>query len=224
MQCLLCNRHFNKRLTIKELLWPQPIEWPLICEHCRSGFTAIQGSTCPICCAPQATTMVCRECRYWQKRYPWKIRHTALYRYNEAMKDYMHRYKFNGDYRLRMIFTAAMTAAVATQSADVVVPIPVTEETMQKRGFNQVVGLLTGIDLCHCLGTRGQHKPAQSSKNRHERLQTPQPFKLVEPTHLGGQRVLLVDDVYTTGRTIYHAAQLAYNADAVSVTSLSLAR
>ncbi|MGH2325015.1 ComF family protein [Leuconostoc lactis] len=38
------------------------------------------------------------------------------------------------------------------------------------------------------------------------------------------QRVLLVDDVYTTGNTLYHAATLLYQLGAKEVKSLSLAR
>lgn len=224
MQCLLCNRLVTKRLAIRDLLWPGKIEWPVVCEECWSRFTAIHGPACPVCSAPQSTATICRECRRWRSLYQWQLRHTALYRYNEAMKDFMHRYKFNGDYRLRAVFQPTLVAAVKKLSADLVVPIPVTATTMQTRGFNQVTGLLTGVPLTTCLTARVKDKTAQSKKNRHERLQAPQPFTLVDPAQLVGKRVLLVDDVYTTGRTIYHAANLVYGAGATTVISVSLAR
>ena len=134
----------------------------------------------------------------------------------------MHQYKFAGDYRLRAVFAAEFTAAIRQKRAEVVVPIPVTQAT---RGFNQVTGLLDGVKLTPCLQHRTLEKTAQSHKSRRERLQTPQPFALSGPVaDLAGKRVLLVDDVYTTGRTLYHAADLLYQAGAANVISISLAR
>lgn len=140
------------------------------------------------------------------------------------MKDYMHRYKFNGDYRLRWVFAAEVRAAVQAASADLIVPVPVTAQTLSSRGFNQVEGLLEGVRLCHCLRAKYQEKAAQSTKNRHQRLLSKQPFVLQKPALVTGRRILLVDDVYTTGRTLYHAASLLYDGGAATVASLSLAR
>ncbi len=137
----------------------------------------------------------------------------------------MYRYKFAGDYRLWTVFAAEFTAAVRQLTAAVVVPIPVTQATMATRGFNQVTALLDGVDWTPCLQNRAVKKVAQSQKHRQERLQTPQPFTLSDSSKaVAGKRVLLVDDVYTTGRTLYHAADLIYQAGAASVISISLAR
>lgn len=66
---------------------------------------------------------------------------------------------------------------------------------------------------------------AQSQKARQDRMETPQPFKLVMGTErLRQQRVILVDDIYTTGRTMRHAADLIIENGAKSVTGLTLAR
>lgn len=136
----------------------------------------------------------------------------------------MHRYKFMGDYRLHAVFSTDLVAAIGSVVADLVVPIPVTAQTMASRGFNQVVAMVGEVAMNHCLKAKKVVKVAQSSKSRQERLLSKQPFILTEPGAVSGKRVLLIDDVYTTGRTLYHAAELMYSAGAVSVTSISLAR
>lgn len=136
----------------------------------------------------------------------------------------MHRYKFMGDYRLRSVFSNELVSEIKTIPADLVVPIPVTTQTMATRGFNQVVALVEGIHLDKCLRAKKRTKIAQSSKSRQARLLSKQPFVLNNPSVVKGKRVLIIDDVYTTRRTLYHAAELMYNAGAVSVISISLAR
>ena len=139
------------------------------------------------------------------------------------MKEWMHRYKFDGDYLLRRVFCGELTAAALQLGADCIVPVPVTATTMATRGFNQVTGLLN-CRLSPLLVTISREKQAQSTKNRQERLATSQPFQLASTTSsLAAKRVLVVDDVYTTGRTIYHAAALLRAAGAREVLGLSLA-
>ena len=226
MNCLLCNGPVAAKLTIRELIWPGRLAVPVVCPKCRQQFMPLEGEQhCPACCRLQETSQLCPECRCWRQMYSWKLTHQALYCYNTAMKEFMHQYKFAGDYRLRAVFAPEFTAAIRQKRAEVVVPIPVTQSTMATRGFNQVTGLLDGVKLMSCLQHRTLEKTAQSHKSRRERLQTPQPFALSGlASDLAGKRFLLVDDVYTTGRTLYHAADLLYRAGAANVISISLAR
>ena len=226
MNCLLCNGPVAAKLTIRELIWPGRLVMPVVCPKCRQQFVPLEGEQrCPACCRLKDTSQLCPECRCWRQMYSWKLTHQALYCYNTAMKEFMHQYKFAGDYRLRAVFAAEFTAAIRQKRAEVVVPIPVTQATMATRGFNQVTGLLGGVKLTPCFQHRTLEKTAQSHKSRRERLQTPQPVALSGPAaDLAGKRVLLVDDVYTTGRTLYHAADLLYQAGAANVISISLAR
>lgn len=166
----------------------------------------------------------CQQCQQWYQQYGWRLRHRALYRYNLAMKDYMHSYKFMGDYRLRVAFQQEMVDKIHEINPTVIVPIPVNEQTWQTRGFNQVEGLLEGLSTQPLLTTRFQVKQAQSSKSREERLKTIQPFNLTRVPENLQERILLVDDIYTTGRTLYHAATLFHQAGLHNVESLSLAR
>ncbi len=128
---------------------------------------------------------------------------------------------------MRAVFATLMQTTVNQLAGDLVLTIPVTASTMMTRGFNQATGWLTdGLNQADGLTTLAREKGvAQSQKARQERLKTPQPFKLVMAAEqLRHQRVILVDDIYTTGRTMRHAADLIIENGAKSVTGLTLAR
>ncbi|WP_367342560.1 ComF family protein [Limosilactobacillus sp.] len=224
MKCLLCNRHLSWEPRLGQWLKLGSIDAPVICRQCRGKFRHYPKPHCPGCGRhAERNGKYCVECQQWQNKLGWAIHHRCLYFYDDAMKDLMHCYKFQGDYLLRQIFQREMTQRAIEQQVDYIVPIPVTATTMQQRGFNQVEGLLT-CSLSHFLTTISREKRAQSTKSRQERLATPQPFQLaVDTNEIRGKRILLVDDVYTTGRTIYHAASLFHEAGAKEVLGLSLA-
>lgn len=225
MNCLLCNARLPVRLSLGDLLMLRPLEQPVICEQCRTGFDRIDPDhACPGCGRFQEHPHLCHDCQRWQQRYGWHLQHQALYTYNDAMKEYMQRYKFLGDYRLRHVFSSEFQQRVRQVQADLVVPIPVTATTVTTRGFNQVQGLLDGVAVAPLLRHRAVDKTAQSHKSRRQRLQTPQPFILSDPAAVRAKRVLLVDDIYTTGRTLYHAAALLKKAHCRGLVSVSLAR
>ena len=74
------------------------------------------------------------------------------------------------------------------------------------------------------LVTKDQEKQEpQSAKTREQRLQTPQPFDLTDRKRVRGKTVVLVDDVFTTGRTMYHAAQLMRAAGCKTICGVTLA-
>ena len=92
---------------------------------------------------------------------------------------------------------------------------------MLERGFNQVEGLVeaAGFSFQDLLEKREER--ASSSKNRSERLATELPFfvKKVESLFL---KILLIDDIYTTGTTINRVKKLLEEAGAEDVKTFSL--
>ncbi|CCF23757.1 ComF family protein [Leuconostoc citreum] len=140
------------------------------------------------------------------------------------MHDYMQRYKFNGEYALRHVFNRQLIQAVQNIEIDLVVPIPVSQYTLLTRSFNQTLGLFEGLRYQQLLSVSQAKKTDQSRFNRQKRLTRAQPFVIANDISLSGQSVLLIDDVYTTGRTLYYAAELIYTLGAKNVKSLSLAR
>ncbi|WP_338225970.1 ComF family protein [Lactiplantibacillus paraxiangfangensis] len=226
MQCLLCHQNIHHKTSLQWLLSWQPLAHPVVCAACWQGFTRIERSTaCPGCGRAQASRRLCPDCQRWPVNQP--FHNVALFTYNDAMHNYFQQYKFQGDYRVRAVFATLMQTTVNQLAGDLVLTIPVTASTMMTRGFNQVTGWLTDdLNQADGLATLAQEKGvAQSQKARQERLETPQPFKLViSAEQLRHQHVILVDDIYTTGSTMRHAADLIIENGAKSVTGLTLAR
>lgn len=228
-KCLMCGTQLVSPLSLAWLLSWRPLVLPVLCSQCESQFSPLkQRTTCSGCCRAQPTAKPCKDCTRWQKMGETDLlANHALYVYNDAMKDYIQRYKFTGDYEWRLIFQREFTAAVQKFVIQewLVVPIPVDQQTFELRGFNQVLGLLDGVKTANLLQFKQQTgRVKQSTKTRKDRMETTQPFEYCGQQQLQGKRVLLIDDIYTTGRTLYHAKHILKKQGAGQVRSLTLAR
>ena len=71
---------------------------------------------------------------------------------------------------------------------------------------------------------RQRHDAPQALKTRQDRLALQQPYQVALNQSVSGKKIVLVDDVYTTGRTIYHGVELLYQFDVKEVVTFTLAR
>ncbi|MHA7138081.1 ComF family protein [Rossellomorea arthrocnemi] len=168
----------------------------------------------------------CLDCDRWESDYEWKgvlRQNESLYQYNDFLKEYLARYKYRGDYVLAKSFAHTLKKYIEKSEIDIVIPIPLSDERLYERGFNQSTALLEEAEVRpSCLLTRF-HSEKQSMKTRKERLQQEQVFQLGE-VDVKGKSILLFDDIYTTGTTLRQAAKLLKEAGAAEVSSLTLAR
>ena len=118
----------------------------------------------------------------------------------------------------------------ALDSADVVIPMPLSGARLRARGYNQALVLaraLSATKLDSNLLIRIRETPAQSLLDREDRLRAMTDAFAVEPLlahRLRGKRVVLVDDVMTTGATLQGAATALRRAGASHITGLVFAR
>ena len=115
---------------------------------------------------------------------------------------------------------------------DLIVPIPLSKQRMIERGFNQAeviarsVAKNTDIPVDSHTLVRTTHTPMHrvGMDKRARELTVINAFKVVRPNFIKGSRVLLVDDVFTSGSTASNCAKALKKAGAERVKVLTLAR
>ncbi|MGT2930140.1 phosphoribosyltransferase family protein [Streptococcus dentasini] len=222
MLCLICGNNAVEKRKFTDLLL-LPNEKSGLCTACWSSFEQISSCHCPLCWKAGENS-ICQDCQYWQNLGQ-QVSHEAIFTYNQAMKDYFSAYKFQGDYLLRKVFSEILRTRLAKYRNYIFVPIPLSQMSYKERRFNQVQGLLDAANLPYkdLLLITENKKARQSDKSRKERLQTPQFFSLKGQSKLP-QNILLVDDIYTTGKTLMLAKEALSEKGVKTIKSFSLAR
>lgn len=183
-----------------------------------------------MCGRMQEDETICQDCSGWQHRYPTqkiRFKNRSVFQYNEWMKEVMNRFKFRGDAVLVNIFREAFEEArkrYYPESHYVAMPIPLSNERLYERGFNQALLLAKLLDLSIIEPLQKLPSDKQSKKSRNERIFSTNMFTLSTPNLIQHQHILIIDDIYTTGATVYQAASLLHEAGARSVQSLTLIR
>ncbi|MDI2589763.1 ComF family protein [Psychrobacillus sp. NEAU-3TGS] len=204
MNCLICGTTFQPSPTWRKLFLYE--KESSTCDRCFSNFkksdATIDFSDFQGTCYEGAVDTV-----------------TALYSYNEAMKSYLHQYKFLQDVALAQVFAKTLHQAFEGNEG-IVVPIPMHPEKLIQRTFAQVDELLNSADIPfqHLLSKTATSE--QGKKTRKERLEASPLFEVMN--RVEAQHYILFDDIYTTGATLHHAAKLLKDAGATRVEAITL--
>lgn len=230
--CILCHNFFEEVdswATLFSLVEPDPL-----CSTCSEKFEKIVGELCESCGRPFSgiadgyrEVNLCYDCVRWEKDSNFQgvlTKNRSIYLYNDFAKDVISLYKFRGDYVISSIFKTPLKKAFKTHfhSSYLVVPIPLSDERLYERGFNQAKALAELLDVqVHEVLAR-THLEKQSKKTRSERILAENVFRVTGEVQ--GKEILLVDDIYTTGSTLRHAGKVLLEVGAKSVSSLTLMR
>ena len=187
----------------------------------------------------RARSSVCMDCI---KQPPPIQAVLAAIDYAYPWSDLISRYKFGEHPGWTTFFAAVLLKASGVrevlaelQSTDMLLPMPLSKERLQTRGFNQAWELTSALahqsgSLATTVSTlllRVKNTQPQTELLRQERLANVKGAFQVDPlraAELKGKRVILVDDVMTSGASLFTAAQALRVAGAAQVTGLVLAR
>lgn len=113
---------------------------------------------------------------------------------------------------------------------DIIISVPIHFKRLQQRGYNQsellaaTLAKHTGIALHRKVLVKSLNTPPQSTLERGERLKNlKQAFRIRHPERLSGKRILLVDDVMTTGSTLEECGRVLLEAGALQVDAFVVA-
>lgn len=217
MNCVICDREIEEDFLMSLLLMYQS----KICSKCISKIIPIaKNAVCPQCNKAQKFNSICSDCISWNQKHL-VLKNESIFKYNFEFSKFMHRFKYVGDYQLKNEFskTARKKLNRMRNKFDLIIPIPLTKESEDKRLFNQVKAIF-GNDLNEILKI---HKSIQMSGLKHEeRIKQEIGFEVI--SSVKDRKILLLDDVYTTGTTLHLAAVKLYKNGAQEISSLTLAR
>jgi len=199
------------------------------CDNCAEATPEIAPPFCLICGDTYQSNHLCQRCREARPHFDRLRSHTI---YQGPIRDAVHRLKYRRDMSIGEILSRPMIASLEKQnwSVDIVASVPLGLVRFKERGYNQATLLARPIALwlrlpfisgaiCRTRETRSQ--VGLTASERHENMMNAfhASSKLVS-----GKRVLVVDDVATSGATLDACSKALRDAGAVRVYCFTLAR
>ncbi len=210
---------------------------PLFCSDCWRMIAPLRQPGCARCNRPFASPIaatyspnhVCQPCA---ERPPAYAKAWTLYPYLPPLQDAICLFKYRGKIALASALAQLMIHRLSLLPAvDLIMPVPLHPQRLREREFNQSLLLADRIGAylkrpVSCTNLiRNTPSPAQTTLSRRGRLKNLRgAFSLREPRAVQGRRVLLIDDVYTTGTTVNECATTLRKGGSSDVFVLTLAR
>jgi ComF family protein len=204
-----------------------------VCEDCWQRIRTPRRPLCPRCgLGEPPPNRRCPGCLRTEVFFT-AARQAALF--EEPMSTLVQALKYRGVAELADPF-ARLAALVLVRDFpgerwDVIVPVPLHRVRRRDRGYNQSaliarrLGALTGWPVDERLAVRHRWTQSQTFLSRRQRLTNVEgAFRCPDPARAAGPRILLVDDVHTTGSTINETARALREAGAAEVFALAVAR
>ena len=183
---------------------------------------------------------LCKECRKNQPLYgkhkiklsflaPW----TGLWYYKENVRSSILRYKFSGRRSYGTAYGRLLAMKLLEENwddLDVLTWIPISRQRKRRRGYDQVQVLGTvvarelGMPLVPTLRKIRHTKPqSPMGSAAHRRANILGAYQVIDPQLVRGKRILLLDDIITTGTTASESARMLLTAGAKEVKLATLA-
>ena len=217
---------------------------PYVCQSCIQQFRPVHSPLCPKCGfmfkSREGEDHLCETCMQSKRLYGIA---RAFGIYDNALMAVIHAFKYGEKIQLSHPLSKLLMAAFVKywrqRPVDLIVPVPLNNKRFKKRGFNQAYLLVR--DWAAILSTADfPAQPVKIGRRVMERVRATQPqtglgrndrrlnvkkaFALCMPEAVKDCRVLVVDDVYTTGATVSECARVLLKGGAREVDILTLAR
>src|SRR2546430_10192099 len=207
-----------------------------LCQDCEAKVSRIVPPFCAKCSEPFdgaiTTTFACANCAHRALHFDAAV---SAYRSRGIVRHVMLNFKYGRQIHLRHLVARWLVAAldderIRERRFDAIVPVPLHPAKQRERGFNQA-GLLAewlsshiGVPLRPAL-ERVRYTTTQTAFDRAERMRNlHDAFRLRKNADVRRLRVLLIDDVLTTGSTLSECARVLKKAGAQSVYAATAAR
>ena len=198
----------------------------VLCRACFEALPRVGPPVCGRCGLPTAfATFVCEECK--NVDFGFESAKAAL-KYEGVGKKIVHALKYHGYKQVvERLATPLMLQAIGDDRFDAVVPVPLHRARLRRRGFNQAELLARGVAQKLNASVSDTLEVVRSTRDQVElsaaqrRANVSGAYEAKDPLH---GRLLLIDDVFTTGATMNACALTLVRAGAKEVHALSLCR
>jgi len=207
-----------------------------LCDKCDGNLIRIVAPFCQTCSEPFEgsiqSAFTCPNCAHRTIYFDAAV---AAYRGRGIVREVIHQFKYTRQIHLRHLVARWLGAALEDErlrdcNFDLIVPVPLHPTRERERGFNQasllseLLSAQTSIRSQRVL-ERVRYTTTQTALDRSERMENlHNAFRLRKNADVRGLRVLLIDDVLTTGSTLSECARVLKRAGAISVHAATAAR
>ncbi|RNC71868.1 MAG: ComF family protein [Desulfuromonadales bacterium] len=207
-----------------------------LCAPCLDACDAIVSPLCIVCGAPFGTEggidHRCGDCILSPP--PFDGARGALL-FTGPVQELVHRLKYGRRVHLRrplaLLAQRHLAPFVVAAAPDLIVPVPLHRSRLRQRGFNQailigeVLAKRWGVPLLRTAMVRVRPTATQVALSAEERRANVRgAFAVADPALVAGRRILLVDDVFTTGSTAAECARVLKRTGAAAVFVATVAR
>lgn len=204
-------------------------EGEVFCPECLATLRLIKQPNCRYCGASLDKAGICAYCSERMPPYKEVFTYAA---YSGSLREGILSMKYQKNFWLGEVFSQLLIQALETKKwpIDIVMPIPLGEEKLEERGYNQAA-LLSAPIAKHFGWIHDQRSlmrikeiRSQVALSREQRFENVRFAFLAEHAKKSGQTVLLVDDVFTTGATLSDAARALRSAGYDEIYAITLAK
>jgi len=206
-----------------------------ICAGCRDRLPLVKSPLCPVCGIPfigVGDDHACGQCHTHPPHFESARAHLL---YEDSARELIHYFKYNHKTHLRrplaLLALEGLTEFITGQTPDLIIPVPLHRSRLRSRGFNQAVLLgdlfssrLSVPMLVDGLTRTRQTEPQIELSAEDRRNNVKGAFAANRADMIYRKRILLLDDVMTTGSTVNECAKVLKKAGATSVVVATIAR
>ena len=200
-----------------------------LCASCRQSLPRIVPPVCPRCGRPYPGGRLCPGCVEWQASID-GIR--SPFRFEGTVRQAVHRFKYDNLRALAKPMAELLNDYVELHPipGEVLVPVPLHRRRLRERGYNQSgllareLGRIIRLPVINDCLARERHNPPQARTSTvEERRSNVLDVFACRDSRLQDRKVLLIDDVSTSGATLDACAAAVKQSGATSVWALVLA-